>query len=524
MYVPLTLQEDYWNQLKLDEVDLEFIYDYLLELETPMTGRELVAALIEERVRRAKRYLEDQHLSGGGQYLPFHTYSVGSELVFPALEGRRGKVISDRVGYNPQEGEFTVISVQFSGNEIREFATGIETHKLNNPPEIDSHDPLLDPIHVLKYFGDDLEMSLEEELENNHGFVRIAGKWFPRSLLVDINVGHLNLAEAVLDMAGGGPLPTKDLIAELDIPEGVNSNLVDFSIDLALQEDQRFDEVGPAGKVLWFLHRLEPPEVLETPIFLRYSGIDYDRSDLTTELLALERRLDDELSPIGGQFEQLNSVDVPLIFPHLRSGSLPLSARLKHLFPTAYEAPRIRFMLVDGETGSKFPGWVVREKRYIFGLKEWYENNNMMPGSIVVVERGNQPGEVVIHHETRRTRRDWIKTVLVGSDGGIVYAMLKQLITGAIDDRMGIAITNPESLDNLWNQKEKVPFDRMVVNTVRELSRMSPQGNVHAIELYSAINIVRRCPPGPILALLESNPWFLHVGDLHYRLSDSATG
>ncbi len=36
-------------------------------------------------------------------------------------------------------------------------------------------------------------------------------------------------------------------------------------MDLALQEDARFDEVGPAGQVLWYLKRLEPEEARETP-------------------------------------------------------------------------------------------------------------------------------------------------------------------------------------------------------------------------------------------------------------------
>ncbi len=521
MYVPLTLQADYWTEFELDDEYLEFIYDFLLELETPLTGRELVAALIEERVRRARTFLENQHLRGNDQYLPMHSYTVGAEIVFPAFDNRRGKVISERDGFNPDDGDFKVITVQFNDNEVREFATGIENHKLNEPPEIDTNNPLLDPIHVLKFYGDDLEEVLEEGLASKPGFVRIAGRWFPRSLLVDINVGHLNLAEAVLDMAGGGPLPTHQLIQELDIPEGVNRQLIDFSIDLALQEDTRFDEVGPAGEVLWFLHRLEPAEVLETPIYLRYSGADYNRDVLTPELLALERKLDDELSPIGGQFQDLESVDVPLIFPHLQAGTLPLSAKVKHLFPTAYEAPRIRFILVDGEDGTRFPGWVVPEKRYIYGLKDWYESHNLMPGSIVAVSKGEVPGEVIVRHETRRTRRDWIKTVLVGTDGGIVYAMLKQLITGVVDERMGIAITDPGALNNLWTQKDRVSFERVVVNTVRELSRLNTQGHVHASELYAAVNIVRRSPPGPILAVLETNPEFVHVGDLHYRFQDT---
>ena len=74
--------------------------------------------------------------------------------------------------------------------------------------------------------------------------------------------GHLNLAEAILDMAGGGPLPTKALLEQVGLTSNTNSNLVEFSLDHALQEDPRFDEVGPAGETLWFLNRLEPESCL----------------------------------------------------------------------------------------------------------------------------------------------------------------------------------------------------------------------------------------------------------------------
>jgi hypothetical protein len=63
-----------------------------------------------------------------------------------------------------------------------------------------------------------------------------------------------------------------------------------------------------------------------------------------------------------------------------------------------------------------------------------------------------------------------------------------------------------------------------VVNTVRELAKLNPQSHVHASELYANVNIIRRCPPGPILALLASRPWFVHVGDLHFRFDDSENG
>lgn len=324
-------------------------------------------------------------------------------------------------------------------------------------------------------------------------------------------------------MAGGGPMPTSKLIQQIDLTADANPKLVEFSLDHALQEDERFDEVGPAGEVLWFLRRLEPAEVLEPPVYLRYPGSDYDRSVLTEEMLALEQELDDELSPIKASQENPEEVTVHLIYPHWASGTLPLSSRLRHLFPTAYEAPRIRFMLVDGETGDKFPGWVVPEKRYVFGLKEWYDEHGLIPGSLIKVMQGDQPGEVIIQTTERRSSREWIRTVLVGSDGGIVFAMLKQIVTADFDERMAIAIPDEEALKQVWTkmQKERPAFEQTIVNSVRELAKLNPQSHVHASELYAAVNIVRRCPPGPILSLLASRSWFVHVGDLHFRLNDS---
>jgi hypothetical protein len=133
---------------------------------------------------------------------------------------------------------------------------------------------------------------------------------------------------------------------------------------------------------------------------------------------------------------------------------------------------------------------------------------------------------VIISTDSRRPSREWVRTVLIGSDGGIVFAMLKQVISGTIDDRMAVAIPDEEALDEIWlkNQKHQPPFEQVVLSTVRELAKLNPQSHVHFTELYAAVNVIRRSPPGPILALLASKPWFTHVGDLHYRLSDTENG
>lgn len=519
----LTLRENYWDDFQVNSEDIDYLYTHLLEVETPLPPEELITVLVEERIKRELKALEDKKLAGGEVYLPKESYKTGQVLTFPVLEWQQGEVVGVREGTNPNVGEFSVIEVSFENGETKEFAAELEDHVLNEPVDIGGEDTPT-PEDVLDTHSETLISRLQDVLEQNEEFVRIAGRWFPRALLVEVNTGHLNLAEAVLDMAGGGPAETADLIDQIELGQvEENQKLVEFSLDLALQEDNRFDEVGPAGEVLWFLNRLEPEAVRETPQYLQYEPIDYDRSLLSSEMMDLEQELDDELSPSDKSVHELDTVTIRLLLPHLLSGTLPLSPRVESLFPTAYEAPRIRFILVDGDNKEKFPGWVVREKGYVYGLRDWYESKGLMPGSYVRISRRKNLGEVVVDIDSQRSSRDWVKTALIGSDGGVVFAMLKQIVNAAYDDRMAIAIPDLDALVDAWDtmKKSSLPFERVVVNMVRELSKLNPQSHVHVAELYAAVNLIRRCPPGPIMALLESRPWFIHVGDLHYRFDDS---
>ena len=510
---------DYWTDLQITQQDVEFLHNHLFELETPLTARELVAVFVNERIRAERLATQQRRQAGGKTYLPKESYQAGDDLIFPALNWKHGKVSSVRAGTNPEIGAFDVLTVNLDNGAERFFAANLPSHALNE--QSDAHEEEgFDSEAVLQAQGGALEKKIEEAFRSGDEIVRIAGRWFPRALLVDVNVGHLNLAEAVLDMAGGEPLPASALLKDVALPEGVNAKLAEFSLNYALQEDPRFDEVGPAGEVLWCLRRLEPEEVREIPLHLRYSPIEYDHASLTTQMLNLAAQLDDELSEAEtGQNTQVKEVTVSLIYPHLRAGTLPLSTRVRPLFPTAYESPRVRFTLVDGRTGQRMPGWVVREHGYVFGLREWYKANELMPGSLVRIRRGDRPGEVIIEAKTYRSTKDWVRTVIFGADGGMVFALLKQPISAEFNDRMAFSVPSMEAVDQLWLQDRKRPFEKLVADMIREMSKLTPQGHVHAQELYSAVNISRRVPPEPLLALLASRDEFTHVGDLHFRLT-----
>jgi len=511
---------EYWHDLQINRQDVEYLHTYLFEQETPLTTRELVAVFVNERIRVERLAEQKRRQAGGKTYFPKDSYQAGDDIVLPALNWKHGKVTATRPGQNPEVGAFDVLTVQLDDGPERLFASNLALHALNDQP-VSVETAGIETDAIIAEHGIALEKKIEAMFRSDDELVRIAGRWFPRALLIDVNVGHLNLAEAVLDMSGGEPLPTSALLKDVALPEGVNPKLAEFSLNYALQDDKRFDEVGPAGQVLWCLYRLEPDAVRDVSPYLRYDDIEHDRSLLNPQMIALEKQLDDELSMFDASaVSDAKEVTVSLIYPHLRAGTLPLSSRVRSFFPTAYEAPRVRFTLVDGKTKQKMPGWVALEHGYVYGLRDWYKSHDLMPGSLISIRRGEIPGEVIVEAKTYRATKDWVRTVIVGADGGIVVAMLKQSISAEFNDRMVFAIPSYEAVDQLWTKGQNRSFEQLVVSMIRELSKLTPQGHVHAQELYSAVNIVRRVPPAPLFALLASHPEIAHVGDLHFRLSE----
>lgn len=516
----VSLPTDYWINLQITRQDVESLQTHLFEVETPLTVHDLATVFVAGRIKAERDARTKQRQGTGKTFLPKEKYTQDDELVFPALDWKKGRVTATRAGVNPEAGAFDVVTVAMEDGIQRMFASGLAQHVLNDQPTASSADDDLDPEFILRESGNEIENKLEAAFSQDDSLVKIAGRWFPRGLLVDVNQGHLNLAEAALDMAQGEPQPTPALLKDVELPAGVNPKLAEFSLNYALQDDERFDEVGPAGQVLWCLRRLEPDGVRDIPTFLQYSKIDHDRSALDEGMLKLEAQLDDELGESSSaDGKETKEITISLIYPHLRAGTLPLSARARGLFPTAYESPRVRFTLVDARSGVKMPGWVVRQYGYVFGLREWYKSHQLMPGSLVSVKRGTKPGEVIVEARTQRASKDWIRTLIVGTDGGLVFAMLKQPISAEFNDRMAIYVPDFKALDPLWERKR--PFDELVASVMRELTKVNPQGHVHAQELYAAVNLVRRVPPAPLFALLASQPRFVHVGDLHYRLEEA---
>jgi hypothetical protein len=513
------IPKTYWEEFQIIDSDLEFLFNRLLEVEEPQTVEQLFNHLILNRIHLAKDAFNLKKNQESLVYKPKEAYSVGQILSFPAMQWKKGKITEVRPGFNPQLSKFSVLEVEFENRDIYHFAADLENHKLNDVVEFRDGDFEADIQTIIEDYGTLITYNLFEALETDPDLVRIAGCWFPKSLLIDINQGQLNLAEAILEEVNGGPLPTQNLIDQIEIPPDVNKRLLEFSMNYALQEDNRFDEVGPTGKTLWYLQRLEPEWVQNIPSFLNSGKVDFNPEECQPALQELESIVEDELSSFQPSPIDLDEIDISLIFPHWRSGTLPLSSNIASFFPTADEAPRIRFVFVDSNSNQPFPGWVVRPPKYVFGLKEWYEEHGLMPGSIIKLIRSKIPGEIRIHVEKRRQNKEWVRTALIGADGGIVFAMLKQIVTATFDERMAIAVPDSDAVDGLW-KKQRPNAETSISIMVQELAKLNPQGHVHAQELYACVNLIRRSAPGFVINSLLNNSKYVSLGNLYFRLDD----
>ena len=526
VFVEFKLSEDYWKSLEINPSDIEFLYAFLLEKETPLMSSDLAQALIKERIRLEKAALQKKQDQNGEIYLPKLVFNPGDKIQFPALNWLSGVVKETHTGNNPEYPMLQVMTVDLENGQTRQFASNLEEHALNEVSAIADNLDDEGEQELIKKFGGAITKILEEKLVEKKDIIRIGDKWFPKSLLIDFNVGHLNLAEAVLDMHDGGPLSVDALLEQIDVQSDDPEELIHFSFNYALQEDPRFDEVGPSGVLQWFLNRLEPQPVREKPLQLLFTPIEYDLSLLDKDMLNAEQKIDDELVAFNPEFTRkipTDRVSIVLNYPHWRVGSIPLTALTRPFFPTALESPRVKFSLIDNQK-RQISAWVVRPYNYIYGLRDWYEDLELMPGSIITIKRGKNLGEVFIEPQKKRSNREWIRTLLIGADGGVVFALLKQNITADFNERMAIAIPSVEVLDELWQKRANnpMPFNKSLINTMKELAKLNPQGHVHSIELYSALNCIRRCPPGLVFSTLASNPEFTAVGDLYYRLSDQS--
>ncbi|MBN1262364.1 MAG: hypothetical protein JXB35_16915 [Anaerolineae bacterium] len=509
--------EQYWEQLSVLPTDLEFLVNLLLEEEEPKTLDALARAMVWRRHQQLLDLVRES-LSQGRIYRPSEAYEVGESVIFPHMGNWLGEVVAIRPGRNPEYESFSVMCIRGEDGVEREYAAELG---MRHPLDDAQYTPAADvgPEELYERYGVRVRRLLFEALEVAPQFVMVADKWFVKELLMEVSPMQLNIAEAMLDMVQGGPLPAEAFLAEMELPDEISEPLQIFSLECALIQDPRFDEVGPTGQGLWYLKRMEPPQVLEIPSHLRYVPIPYNRGLLDDVMFSLEKQIDDEWSELafsGAPLGPDSMVTVTLSYPHWRSGTLPLTGRLARIFPTARLTDHIRFTFIDGDNGATFPGWVVRSGRYVYGLEAWYEDYNVGPGAYIDLGLGAEPGEIKIAARPFRSRRgEWLRTVTVHDDQ-FSFEVTRYPVFCEFDELTALGVPDPGAVDSLAQKFRRIPLESLVERVFQALAVLSLQRAVHGATLYSALNLFRRVPPASMQAVLAIGQQYVSLGDNYW--------
>tara|TARA_B100000029_G_scaffold516562_1_gene630955 strand:- start:41204 stop:42787 length:1584 start_codon:yes stop_codon:yes gene_type:complete len=509
----------------LHSEDYDYVIHLLLEAGTPWSTAAIVVALLERQLLQRQEKIGNERKVWDEVYSPDKTYVSGQTINFPLLGGLNGEVISIRNGDNPDYGEYGVLQVRCEDDITREFVSGMANNSLIDSTEFGRNghtNPLTETAQqIFQEHTQVLEDKIEAQLLEYNDLVRLSGSWFPVDLLVDINTGYLNLAEAALDLADGRPLSTKELLKDIGMtPDESEEELLVFSLNYALQRDERFEDVGPSGQVLWYLTDMKPRDIVMSERYLACESVGYITESLTEDMRNLSLKLRDEFSENIEVQDTEGSVEVVLTYPHLRAGTLPLSAYTAHLFPSALVSPRVKITFVDALSGQRLPGWVALKERFVWGMAPLYKKYDVITGARITIAPGDDLSESIVSIEKRNPIKDWVRTLFV-EDKRFYFELSKCAISvGCVEENI-INVEDVGGVDALSDDLSRngVTVERIVELMFRQLSQLTPQGNVHTHTLYSAVNVVRRTPPEYILAELASNLSYIYVGDAYWRYS-----
>jgi hypothetical protein len=510
---------EYWSAYAFTPDDAEFLYGFVLEAGRPKRAEELAAAIVRHRFEQENAVLRRQ-LDGERLYQPKKTYEVGASVVFPALQFAPGQVVGLRKGNNPELGEFVVIVVKMADGSTREFAANYDRpHRLNDGDVATMFQavPELSPEDVYAQHGQHVAQVLSKELEKNPEFIRIADEWFLRAMMAEVNVGHLNLAEAVLDMSNGGPLTTDVILRDLGLPPDVTDNVQEASLNNALAADNRFDDVSLDDQPSWFLRRLEPAEVRGVPAPLhavRFPG----STTINEELATLAGELDDELEfGEDARVEPADRTAVVLTFPHRRAGTLGWSRRVASVLPDSPK-PRLPIRMKDRATGAEMTVWLVRDGRYIWGLADWFKANDLPAGAYIELSRASGETVTWIDYRRRRPKREWVR-VASSRDSRLHLETAQRAVACDVDELMSVFVDDPRTLDTVRGDRPR-ELAPAVRDAFPEIAKLSPQGNVHARTLYSIANLITRGGPRDVFAALTASGAYVPVGDNYWHLGE----
>ena len=118
-------------------------------------------------------------------------------------------------------------------------------------------------------------------------------------------------------------------------------------------------------------------------------------------------------------------------------------------------------------------------------------------------------------------RREWSRIAKVDAGSRrFDLEMNKVQISCEYDEHLIVSSEDREGLEafNAGFERNEATLEQIVEMVVPEITKLNPQGTAHVKTIYSAVNMLWRCPPGPIFYTVISNPRFQDAGDGFFKV------
>lgn len=507
----------FWqSEFQVSAQAVEALYSALLEFGEPRSIEDVGLFFVKQVIDAEEQALKAE-LQQGEVYRPDQIYNVGDKLVFTRFDLAVGVVVETTPGYNPIDKEFSIIRVEFPQNRILSFAANLQSHhELSVIPShlADGEDGLSAAQKIFGQYQHLIRPKIEAVLRRHSEFVEFNRQWFLSDLLVDVQEGLLNIVDAAIDI-NAGPLNVDALIEQLELQKnGAITEALRFSVNYRLKNDLRFINVGTEETVLWYLNRLKPYQVDAVPrnLKIRPELATFNPAQLSDEMREELREIDDESTPVEyARPVDLNADEVTfaLSYPHWRAGTIPVLPSIRYLLPDMGNQ-LLALQLIDGQRGDTILAWLVNKHNYIFGIEPWLNRHKLPVGVFISLKKTDNPLKFIINFTPQRTQREWVR-IATAKNNQFTFELKNRSLPCKRDELIALEEENPEAIDLLWNKFEEnqISLFDLIVRVFPELVKLTSQGMVHSKTLYSAINVVRRCPPGPLLYELASHPCFI---------------
>ena len=143
---------------------------------TPLTAHDLGSVFVAQRIKAEQDARTRQREAAGRVYVPKESYHAGDDLVFPALDWKRGRVIGTRPAVNPELGPFDVMTVVMDQGQEMMSAAALQDHALNEEPLISPDQAEFNVETILDEYGSAIEKKFKvAQVQDN---ILLTGKRF----------------------------------------------------------------------------------------------------------------------------------------------------------------------------------------------------------------------------------------------------------------------------------------------------------------------------------------------------------